>query len=606
MRKRKSINRKLITILLLCFLLPFIFETVYVSRHLSKLVEDKIMKTNYKSMENSTLLFSNALQTQFDVATYYKSDVVVVKSVAEMQNADIQEMKELQLLVKERLVKDNSIEKYRYPFYFTLFDYQGNMMTNYTHTPYGGYQEIYEKAAETEWFQSLKESYTDSTVLFSGKDFLNDKGTEKLYIATNIFKETNIGILIFATDISYLHSQFSYVLPESSGFIVERNGKCISEAPKTSLEFEKLPTQELKKLEPQLEKAGIAFMSLKGQDEKYVIMRKSIVIKGYSRDLYLLTMVPIKSIMGEVDNIRVGSIGILMLYVVGIIGIIILLKKTIVMPIRSLCDSVQQVQEGNLQVRIKEMPDNELGELGEGFNMMVENLNVFFENLKKNEEEKRITEIRLLQNQIKPHFVRNVLNTIRWLAEINGVTSVSKSVMALSSLLDYNFRDSNQICTVSDEINYVQKYIYLQDLRFQNKFKAEYDIQEELYMAPILKLSFQPIVENCIYHGLLGKEGLGTISIKGRKSIRGMEFTISDDGVGMEQEKADAALRAPTREGIYEDSKVMENIALWNINQRIKRKYGDSYGLAIQSKPGEGTTVVMRMPAAEETEEGML
>lgn len=198
-----------------------------------------------------------------------------------------------------------------------------------------------------------------------------------------------------------------------------------------------------------------------------------------------------------------------------------------------------------------------------------------------------------------------MLNTIRWLAEINGVTSVSKSIMALSSLLDYNFRDSHLVCTVSDEINYVQKYIYLQDLRFQNKFKAEYDIQEELYTAPILKLSFQPIVENSIYHGLLSKEGLGTLSIKGRKKGRIMEFMVSDDGVGMSQEKADAILRAPTQEGIYEDSEVTENIALWNINQRIKRKYGDSYGLSIQSKPGEGTTVIMRMPVPEETEEGI-
>lgn len=211
--------------------------------------------------------------------------------------------------------------------------------------------------------------------------------------------------------------------------------------------------------------------------------------------------------------------------------------------------------------------------------------------------------MRLLQNQIKPHFVRNVLNTIRWLAEINGVTGVSKSVMALSSLLEYNFRDSTLISTVGDEINYVRKYVYLQKLRYQNKFKDEYDIEEELYCAPILKLAFQPIVENCIYHGLLNKEGLGTISIRGRRKSGVMEFEISDDGVGMEQEKARAILDPPSQEDIYKASDETENIALWNVNQRIKRKYGEGYGLSVLSSPGEGTMVIIKIPLINE--EGM-
>lgn len=242
------------------------------------------------------------------------------------------------------------------------------------------------------------------------------------------------------------------------------------------------------------------------------------------------------------------------------------------------------------------MPNNELGELGNGFNMMVENLDASFENLKKSEELNRVTEIRLLQNQIKPHFVRNVLNTIRWLAEMNGVTSVSKSILALSSLLEYNFKDSNLFSTVSEEINYVRKYMYLQKLRFQNKFKDEYDMEEDLYNQSILKLSFQPIVENSIYHGLLNQEGLGTICIRGRKNNQVMEFWISDNGIGMSQEKAEAILCPPSKAGIYESSEAVENIALWNIHQRIQQNYGQAYGLAIKSRPGEGTTVIMRIP----------
>jgi two-component system sensor histidine kinase YesM len=182
------------------------------------------------------------------------------------------------------------------------------------------------------------------------------------------------------------------------------------------------------------------------------------------------------------------------------------------------------------------------------------------------------------------------------LAEINGAASVSRSIMALSSLLEYNFRDSNLTSTVADELGYVKKYMYLQELRYQNKFKDEYDIEQELLSAPMLKLSFQPIVENSIYHGLLSRDGLGIVFIRGRRIGDTMEFTITDNGVGMSQDKAAAILRPPDEADIYRSSEAVENIALWNIDQRIKRNYGDDYGLTIRSKTGEGTSVTIRLP----------
>lgn len=604
MKKRYSINSSLILILFLCFLLPFVFQTTYVSGHLSRLIEDKVLNTAYKSMENSTLLFSNALQTQFDMANFYKSDAQIVKAMSEMEEADEKAMYQLQQKVTARLVKDSSIEKYRYPFYFILMDYQGNMMTNYTYTPYGGYEEIYQELSLSEWFQNLKASYTDSTVMFSGKDILGERGTDKLYVASNVFDGENVGILLFATDKSYLSSQFYDVLPEASGFIVDEKGNCITSSPASQIAYGEEIYQKIQELEERMEEGESVVTALEeNKGVQYAFLLKKIEVRGYPYMWHFISVIPVGSITGEAESISRISTYVLLFYLAAIIGVILFLKRTIVNPIRALCESVEQVREGNLQVKIEGMPDNELAELGKGFNMMVENLNISFQNLKKNEEKKRITEIKLLQNQIKPHFVRNVLNTIRWLAEINGATSVSKSIMALSALLEYNFRDSSLISTVGDEISYVRKYVYLQELRFQNKFRDSYDIEEELYSAPILKLSFQPIVENCIYHGLLNKEGLGTISIKGRKKGRIMEFTVSDDGVGMSRGKAEEILNPPAKEDIYEASDGTENIALWNIDQRMKRKYGKDYGLTIWSRPGEGTVVTMRIPLNGEGED---
>ena len=597
---KKSINSRLIMILLLCFLLPFLFQTIYVSGHLSRLVEDKILNTTYKSLENSTLLFSNVLQTQFDMVNFYKSDSGIIYAAGAMEEAGTRARRQIQQEVITRLVKDNSIERYRYPFYFILLDYQGNMMTNYTYTPYGGYDEIYDVLSETDWFHTLKESYTDATVMFSGTDLLNERGTDKLYAAANLFDGENVGILLFSTYKSYLSSQFYDILPEASSFIADESGICIASSSTTGLEYGKAVFQKAEELKEQIKEGGSVTAVETINGIPHAILLRQIAIKGYPHDWYFLSVVPMESIMAEVNGIRATGAGILLFYVTAMIGILFLLKKTIVKPVRILCDCVNEVRSGNLSVKIEGMPDNEMKELGIGFNTMVEELDRSFKDLQRNEEEKRITEMRLLQNQIKPHFVRNVLNTIRWLAELNGVSGVSKSVMALSSLLEYNFRDSTLNSTVGDEINYVRKYIYLQKLRFQNKFRDEYDMEEELYTQPVLKLTFQPIVENSIYHGLLNKEGLGIIVIRGRKRGRDMEFTISDNGVGMPEEKAREILEPPAHQDIYEASDKTENIALWNINLRMKRRYGESYGLRIQSRPGEGTEVIIRIPAGED------
>ena len=223
---KKSINSRLIMILLLCFLLPFLFQTIYVSGHLSRLVEDKILNTTYKSLENSTLLFSNVLQTQFDMVNFYKSDSGIIYAAGAMEEAGTRARRQIQQEVITRLVKDNSIERYRYPFYFILLDYQGNMMTNYTYTPYGGYDEIYDVLSETDWFHTLKESYTDATVMFSGTDLLNERGTDKLYAAANLTVKMWGFCFLQPIKAIYRHSSMIYcpklpaLLPMSPEFVL--------------------------------------------------------------------------------------------------------------------------------------------------------------------------------------------------------------------------------------------------------------------------------------------------------------------------------------------------------------------------------------------------
>ncbi len=588
--KKGSILRTMAAILIICFLVPFLFQIFQVNITVNNLVEDKVTNAAQKTLENSALYISGILQNQFDTANYFKDDYKVVSAVSHMDEADEAEKFNMKESIAAKLRYENNFPEYKYPYYFMLLDYKGNMMTDYTYTPYGDYIALYQELSAEPWFSVLADSYSDKTIMFSGQDFLNQMGTNKFYVATNVNAEGNEGILIIATDEASIASQFYDVLTEGSSFIVTPDGECIVEFSDGKIDYTDALAEQLSWETDELLVEG----------EDYTVLEAPVVVKGYDEIWDFFSIVSTDDLKEDVRRVsRINNV-VLFLYLLAIVWVIWLLNRIIVKPIRQMQAVVNQVRDGRLDACVEQRWNNELGDLGEGINVMTRHLQKYFEDMKAREEEKRITEFRMLQSQIKPHFVRNVLNTIRWLAEINGIASVSRSVMALSNLLEYNFKDSSLITTVREELDYVETYLYLQKMRFQNKFRDEIHVEEDLMDKPILKLSFQPIVENCIYHGVMNKEGLGTIRIVGKKNGGTMEISISDDGAGMEQSQAEQILKPPEKEDFPAADEKTENIAIWNVNQRLKRKYGEEYGLKIYSFPGKGTRVVISVPLEEE------
>lgn len=602
MIKFNSIKSKIIITILLCFLVPFLFQASLVTISVNSLFKEKVIKAAQTNLENSALNVSSALQAQFDMAWFYKNDQLIISGVEQLDTAGEKVLTALQRSIVTRLVSENNVERYSYPFYYMIMDYKGNMMTNYTHSPYARYDEKYVSFSQEEWFRKLKNSLTESTVMFSAPDMLNSHGPGRFYVATNVFSDENIGILIIAVDVKAITAQLTSSLPKGTSYIVSENGDCIATSVDNTLDYSTDIFKKAEENQADIE-AGRLVSAIIGKNTQteYTIMSHKIVVKGYPQDWQLISVAPLAEVTREMTQIKNTNVMVLIFYILATVWVIILLNRNIVKPILTIRNAVNEVTSGNLNVRTEALPDNELGELGKGFNSMVRSIDGFFRDITIREEQKRKTEIMLLQNQIKPHFVRNVLNTIRWLAEINGVTGVSKSIIALSGMLEYNFKDSETLSTVNDELIYVQKYAYLQKLRFQNKFKDEYDVQEDILALPMLKLSLQPIVENCIYHGVLNKEGLGTIKVTGKRQDDYLEIVVSDDGIGINPEAQEGLLK-PKQDDVTEAANYSEKIALWNIDQRIRKQYGPGYGLTITSIPGQGTQVVIKFPVLEVTE----
>lgn len=215
---------------------------------------------------------------------------------------------------------------------------------------------------------------------------------------------------------------------------------------------------------------------------------------------------------------------------------------------------------------------------------------------------KKHAEYLALQNQINPHFLYNTLEGIRSEAIIEGVESIAAMTEALETFFRYTISNVDKLTTLEEEIANVENYCTIQRFRFGEKisFQVENLVNSDadVLKAKIPKLTLQPIVENAVFHGLEPKLGNGLVSIKLQATPERLLITVSDNGVGMEDDhvhQLNDKLRGASLEYVREN-KQKGGIALLNVNNRIKLLFGDEYGVYLYSKAGVGTDVDLTLP----------
>lgn len=202
-------------------------------------------------------------------------------------------------------------------------------------------------------------------------------------------------------------------------------------------------------------------------------------------------------------------------------------------------------------------------------------------------------EILALQSQINPHFLFNTLKTIFWrsISLTGNENEVSKMIEYLSDILHYSLGNSDKAVTLEEEIRNTQSYIEIQKIRYKDKFRVLWQYDDAITQHKVLKLLFQPFIENCIYHGIKEKEGESFIKIKIRKEDSRIKITIIDNGLGMER-----STLKKVREKLTEDGEYSKHIGLYNTNKRLMLTYGEENGITIRSKYHLGTVIYITVP----------
>ncbi len=311
-----------------------------------------------------------------------------------------------------------------------------------------------------------------------------------------------------------------------------------------------------------------------------------------STDWYLVSAIPAMEVTRKGQKLVI-QFGILYLIVLALAFVLaIMLSSSIEKRLKEIGKKMKTMKYGSPQkISDSQITKDEIGQMADTYNYMTVKLNDLLAEKEQAAKDMQKSEFKALQAQINPHFLYNSLDMINWLTKRGETEEASKAVQALSKFYKLTLSNKDAISTIGSELEHVSLYVKLQNMRFDDAIELVIDIPQEMLQCSIPRLTFQPIVENSIQHGIQMKEDKsGTIVITGWIEEEAMVFLVSDDGVGMPSERLEQVLCGQGK------STKGSNIGVFNTHQRLRLFYGEKAGLHYESKVGVGTEVTIRIP----------
>lgn len=328
-------------------------------------------------------------------------------------------------------------------------------------------------------------------------------------------------------------------------------------------------------------------------------------------DLELSSYQPVyKQIQAENDRMNRLAAAVFVVNTLLSVVVAVWISRSVTEPVKRLVEMAGHISRGNLNPEPPPLQsEDELGLLSDAFKRMLADLKRLIEKDKERLEMGRLVkelELQALQSQIHPHFLFNTLNALSKLALLEGAERTSDLIVSMSNLLRYNLRKLDRPATLREELEHVREYVTIQQARFRDRFRFETDIDESALSESVPALTLQPIVENAFVHGIERMEQGAVIRLTVRREPEHMLLAVSDNGRGMSEEVRQALLRLEDGNGAIPGQstakKESAGLGTRNVFKRLQLFFGRSDLARIDSKPGEGTTVTIRIPRGKEGE----
>lgn len=576
-------ERKLIIVFIFLISLPITYVSYLSSRSMFNSVV-------VNATEGAGQMTSNASDTidryiadlkRYTVLPLYNTDVQFYLT---QQNTDWDKNTTMAMFLSYLIhIKKEILAVYLVDQYGTVF---------YERVP--GINELYPDERLAKW-QALSDKF-DSTPVIQGRHTIriNSNVHREVFSVLRTIKTVsnlkNSGILIFDIDIELFKGIIDPVNAVTQGntLIVDNNGELIYSSEDTTEQNPASPSQA--------QNTQLLLQHVNHEQDHFQIEMNGqtyLAVYTVSKQTGWTTMVtiPLDRILSPVQHNRNTLIYTTLIIIAFAFCVATIISHALTKPLKSLVRLMKRVQHGNLDVWQHSKYNDEIGMLGSHFNRMIIRVKDLLQEVAMTEKRKQKADMRALQNQINPHFIYNTLESIRMLAESNDDPTVAELTYLLGLQMRYSIVRSEEVVTIRQELEHVRNYYHLLQIRFPDKFRLNIDIPEKFLSFPVIKLVFQPIVENAVFHGLEQKVGLGTLSITARYEHGTAIFCIEDDGVGM-----DEPTLLTLNESLQNGTDIEKfGIGLRNVNERIRLHYGNSFGLLVESELGVGTRVTLRI-----------
>ncbi|ULT57622.1 sensor histidine kinase [Neobacillus drentensis] len=338
-------------------------------------------------------------------------------------------------------------------------------------------------------------------------------------------------------------------------------------------------------------------MTIEGKE--YLINTRELSITGWK----LISLIPYDHAISKINSIFKRVFLFQSLFFIAFLLLLIYLLSRLLNRLVELRNVAKKVQKGDLSIRSIVKGHDEIATLSSSFNQMLDKVNEVIEENTLTQSRKREAELAMLQAQINPHFLFNVLNSIRMKVLLKRDPESAEMISSLSKLLRMTFDKHKEMITFQDELEINKDYIRIMNMRQRNQIELRMAVSVETYPIKVPRLILQPIIENAIIHGLSDREGF--ILIKGNYLNGVLMVEVDDNGAGMKMEQLSAIRETlnksvPDTSTLSDSGKGFSSIGLTNVNERMKLTFGEAFTMHVDSELDKGTKVTMYIPIREE------
>ncbi|XID90548.1 sensor histidine kinase [Paenibacillaceae bacterium WGS1546] len=568
-----SLRTKLIAGFIVLVLLPMLVAGLIASDYIGRELNGQVTKITAERLHQVNMNIERELRSLAKITNFIRIDGDIPKVLESPVTSERSMIRSVQLMDQKFLqIATMAVNE---PLYVALLDFNGHMYSNWPQS-----RQSIEQVSGTEWFQRTLEQDGYPVWTLNHDNYMASGGqpliTQSMVIKDQYFQR-KLGVLVVSQPVTPYLKVLQTQDPslESIGFIVDDGSRILGD-----------DTGRLKQLYPSVEEA-----LRRGSGSSDVMLGSRLAsVSNYGialTDWRVVQVFYYDDVFAHTKKIVAWMITVFVLSLLFFFLLVIIVSNVFTRHLNRLRATIKKIEGGQLDERYEVRTRDEIGLLGKSFNLMVSRLHSSMEREVVLERRKEQAKLEALQAQINPHFLKNTINTLKWMSIMAKTAPITEMLIALGHLLDVSIHRGQEKITVAEELENVRRFLVIQKYRFGDTISVREEIDPATLDALVPKLSMQPLVENVYSHSVMEDSG-GEMLIRTEKAGELIRLSVIDNGKLVSAERFEEVRKHLSGSGQGSFSR----IGLKNVHQRIQMMYGSEYGLRIERDEERGLTEV--------------